>query len=76
MNSRNPETPENGRAEMVEQIRSLHLRLFGNHIDPDGPEVEANLGLWQDLYEVSLTNEDAWSGLLTVLLRDPDFLFY
>ena len=70
------ETPENGREEMVEQIQSLHLRLFGNHIDADGPEVEANLGLWQDLYEVSLTIEDAWAGLLTVLLRDPDFLFY
>ena len=70
------ETPENGRDDMVAQIQSLHLRLFGNHIDVDGPEVEANLELWQDLYEVSLTNEDAWSGLLTVLLRDPDFLFY
>ena len=32
--------------------------------------------LWSDLYEVSLTIEDAWAGLLTVLLRDPDFLFY
>ena len=70
------ETPENGRDEMVEQIQSLHLRLFGHHIEPDGPEVEANLELWLDLYEVSLTIEDAWAGLLTVLLRDPDFLFY
>jgi len=70
------ETPENGRAEMVAQIQSLHLRFFGHHIEPDGPEVEANMELWQDLYEVSLTIEDAWAGLVTVLLRDPDFLFY
>ena len=70
------ENPENGREEMVTQIQSLHLRLFGNHIEADGPEVEANQELWQDLYEVSLTIEDAWAGLLTVLLRDPDFLFY
>ena len=70
------ETPKNGKAQMVAQIQSLHLRLFGHHIDPEGAEVEANLALWEDLFEVSLTIEDAWAGLLTVLLRDPDFLFY
>jgi hypothetical protein len=70
------ETPENAREDMAEQIQSLHLRLFGHHIELDGPEVDANLELWADLYEVSLTIEDAWAGLLTVLLRDPDFLFY
>ena len=70
------ETPRNGEDEMVAQIQALHLRLFGRHVAADGPEVEANLALWEDLYEVSLTIEDAWAGLLTVLLRDPDFLFY
>ena len=70
------ETPKSGKAPMVRQIQSLHLRLFGHHIAEDGPEVEANLQLWEDLYEVSLTIEEAWAGLLTVLLRDPDFLFY
>jgi len=70
------ETPNNGEAEMVAQIQSLHLRLFGHEVAADGPEVAANLELWEDLYEVSLTIEDAWAGLLTVLLRDPDFLFY
>ena len=70
------ETRKNGEAQMVTQIQSLHLRLFGRHVAADGPEVAANLALWEDLYEVSLTIEDAWAGLLTVLLRDPDFLFY
>ena len=70
------ETPKTGEAAMVAQIQSLHLRLFGHRIAADGPEVAANLELWDDLYEVSLTIEDAWAGLLTVLLRDPDFLFY
>jgi hypothetical protein len=70
------ETPKNGKAQMVAQIQSLHLRLFGHRVSADGPEVAANLQLWEDLYEVSLTNEEAWAGLLTVLLRDPDFLFY
>ena len=70
------ETPGTGRAEMVKQVQSLHLRLFGHQVAADGPEVEANLELWEDLYEISLTKEEAWAGLLTVLLRDPDFLFY
>jgi len=70
------ETPKNGDAEMREQLQLLHLRLFGQRVDADGPEVEANLELWEDLYDVSLTVEDAWAGVLTVLLRDPDFLFY
>jgi hypothetical protein len=70
------ETPKNGEMAMTRQIQSLHLRLFGHHVAEDGPEVEANLALWEDLYEVSLTIEEAWAGLLTVLLRDPDFLFY
>jgi len=70
------ETPKNGEAQMRAQIQSLHLRLFGRRVAADGPEVEANLELWEDLYDVSLTVEDAWAGVLTVLLRDPDFLFY
>ncbi len=70
------ETPKNGDAQMRAQIQRLHLRLFGRRVAADGPEVEANLDLWEDLYDVSLTVEDAWAGVLTVLLRDPDFLFY
>ena len=61
---------------MRAQVQRLHLRLFGRRVASDGPEVEANLELWEDLYDVSLTVEDAWAGVLTVLLRDPDFLFY
>jgi hypothetical protein len=70
------ETPKNGEPAMRAQVQRLHLRLFGRRVASDGPEVEANLELWEDLYDVSLTVEDAWAGVLTVLLRDPDFLFY
>jgi hypothetical protein len=70
------ETPKNGETEMVAQVQVLHLRLFGHRVAADGQEVEANLALWEDLYDVSLSVEQAWAGVLTVLLRDPDFLFY
>ena len=39
-------------------------------------EVEANLQLWNDLYAADFDQKAAWAGLLSVLLRDPDFLFY
>jgi len=61
---------------MVAQIQALHLRLFGARIATDGAEVEANLALWTELYDVSLSQAAAWKGVLTVLLRDPTFLMY
>ena len=61
---------------MVAQIQNLHLRLFGQLIEADGPEVEANLDLWTDLFEAEGSIADAWAGLLSVLLRDPNFLVY
>ena len=70
------ETPSSDREAMVAQVQALHLRLFGNEIDADGQEVEANLALWQDLYLVEGSKQRAWAGVLSVLLRDPEFLFY
>ena len=70
------ETPETDVAAMTAQIQSLHLRLFGDRVAADGPEVTSNLALWSDLYAVDGDPVQAWSGLLSALLRDPDFLFY
>ena len=70
------ETPDADRDQMAAQIQLLHLRLFGDHVDLDGEEVTANLDLWEDLYQVEGSKEAAWADLLSVLLRDPQFLFY
>lgn len=70
------ETPISGQDVMVEQIQALHLRLFGHRIEADGQEVEANLELWEDLYATDPDPKAAWTGLLSTLLRDPDFLLY
>jgi hypothetical protein len=61
---------------MVAQIQRLHLRLFGHTIAADGPEVEGNLGLWSELYAADGDAGAAWRGLLSALLRDPDFVLY
>jgi hypothetical protein len=70
------ETPDTNRAAMVAQIQSLHRAIFGREVAADGEEVAANLELWTDLYTVERDTRAAWAGLLSVLLRDPDFLLY
>ncbi len=60
----------------VAQIQALHLRVLSHRVAPDGPEVEANLALWEELYAAEENPALAWVGVLTALLRDPDFLLY
>jgi len=70
------ESPELHPEVMAEQLQWLHRRVFGKTVAIDGPEVEAGLALWTDLYTLSGDRRVAWKGVLSALLRDPDFLFY
>jgi hypothetical protein len=70
------ETPDTDRAAMAAQLQALHKGVFGRTVAADSEEVEAGLALWSDLYTVERDPRDAWAGVLSVLLRDPDFLFY
>ena len=70
------ETPSTDYDRFVEHIQMLHLAIFGNRIAADGPEVEANIELWNQLLEVDGSITTAWEGLLSVLFRDPDFMVY
>lgn len=70
------ETPDTAREAMIAQIQALHLRLYAHRVSADGEEVAAALDLWEQLYAVERDPRQAWVGLLTALLRDPDFLYY
>lgn len=70
------ETPDVGRDAVVAQIQALQLRVLGRRVDADSQEVEANLDLWGELYAATGSVTTSWTGLLTALLRDPDFLIY
>lgn len=70
------ETPETGHDAMVEQVRDLHLRLYGHRVDAAGEEVQAALALWSELHAAERDAVGAWAGLLTFLMRDPDFVLY
>jgi hypothetical protein len=61
---------------MVAQIQALHLAVLGDSVAADGEEVAANLALWSELHIVERDTRAAWAGVLSVLLRDPDFLLY
>lgn len=69
-------TPEAAPDDFVAQIQALHWALYGDRVAADGPEVTANLELWSELYTVTRDTRRAWAGLLAVLLRDPEMLFY
>jgi hypothetical protein len=70
------ETPTTDREAMVAQLQDLHLQLYGRRVDADGEEVAANFALWSDLHAVTGDPAAAWTGLLSALLRDPDFFLY
>jgi len=60
----------------VAQLQALHLRILSRRVAADGPEVAANLELWEELNAAEDNPALAWIGVLTALLRDPDFLLY
>jgi len=70
------ETPSSDRDAIVAQIQALHLSVFGKRVAADGPEVAANLELFEALLAIDDSVPAAWAGLLMALLRDPDFLLY
>jgi hypothetical protein len=67
---------ENTAEERAKQLQALHWRLYGNRVEQDSEEVQAALLLWDDLYAVDQSPQNAWAGVLSILLRDPDFLLY
>jgi len=70
------ETPQTNASAMTAQVQRLHKAVLGRAVAPDGEEVEANLALWQELYDATDSPHVAWGGVLIALLRDPDFLMY
>jgi hypothetical protein len=70
------ETPDSDQAAMIRQIQKLHRRLFGKQLSEEDAEIQENLELWTQLNTIEGDTKKAWAGLLSVLLRDPDFILY
>ncbi len=61
---------------IVAQMQRLHLLVFGKRVEADGEEIAANLELFEALYTIEGNAPYAWWGVMSALLRDPDFLLY
>jgi len=58
------------------QIQRLNLAVLGKQVDLDGEEVMAQMNLMTNLLAVDDSVPAAWAGVLSALLRDPDFVLY
>ena len=67
---------EEKREESIAMLQRWHLLLFGRNIEPEGEEIAANIDLWNALYSIHNDSFEAWVGVLTTLLQDPDFVLY
>ncbi len=58
------------------QISALHLRLYGEDVAPDSPQVQSGVALWTAVNVASRSAERAWQVLLAAMFQDPRILFY
>jgi len=70
------ETPDTALEPMVAQLQLLRFQVLGQQVDADGAEVAADLLVWQQLVDAGATEQEAWAGVLSLLLREPEFIFY
>ncbi|MBX2796457.1 MAG: DUF1585 domain-containing protein [Myxococcales bacterium] len=58
------------------QLARLHLRILGEVVRTDGPEVALTYGLWSDAAARSNSVPTAWKVVISALLRDPHMVLY
>jgi hypothetical protein len=61
---------------LIPQMQQLHARILSRTVEADSAEIERLLVLWRDLYSLRRDADEAWTGVVSVLLRDPEFLMY
>ena len=60
------------------QLETLHRQVLSHDPsnDADTEALEDSMILWSAIYDLTGDAQAAWAGVLSALLRDPDFLFY
>ena len=61
---------------VMDQIASLHVQILSHDPERDTDAIEQSVALWSELHGATNSIESSWAGLISVLLRDPDFLYY
>jgi hypothetical protein len=70
------DTPDNNPEAFEAQIRHLYTAITGTPLADDATEPEDLTALWTYLYSVEASAPQAWSGILSAILRDPRVIFY
>lgn len=70
------DTPDSDPEAFAAQVQALYLRILGQDVAADSPEVEASTGLWSEVYALDGDPAAAWQAVVATLLRDPSFLVY
>jgi hypothetical protein len=69
--------PDPGGPDVVrDEIVHLVRRVFGRRIDAESAEADEWRALWSDLHALSGDPTEAWVGLVSAMLRDPDLVMY
>jgi hypothetical protein len=58
------------------QLVGLHLRILGEFVAADSPQVDLTLGLWNAGYAAAGSATDAWKLTLTGMLQDPRMMYF
>lgn len=71
------DVPETSREAFEGQIRDLYLQITGHALPAeDTATVDGLITLWKQLYSVEASPTTAWAGVVSVVLRDPQVIFY
>jgi hypothetical protein len=70
------DTPQSAAPAFDAQIRALYLEVTGIPLPDTATEPARLTALWDQLYSVDASPVSAWSGVLSVILRDPRVIFY
>jgi hypothetical protein len=70
------DTPDSNPEAFDGQIRALYLAATGIPLAEDASEPADLQALWKQLYSVEASPQQAWAGVVSVVLRDPRVLFY
>lgn len=60
----------------AEQVQQLYRVILTQEVALEGMEVVSILNLWREVYALTSDPIEAWTVVLTALLRDPTYLLY
>ena len=72
------ENLDTARDAVRSQLESLHVHVLSHDPDEetDSAAIDASESLWGAIYDATNDPKAAWAGVLSALLRDPEFIFY